>query len=89
VSPAHCAFETQGTHAPAPTSHTGVAPTQRVPLPAEHWLQAPEGWQAGVVPPHSLSPVQARQAWNAGSQTGVAPEQSASARQATHAPAAA
>ena len=28
---------------------------------AEHWPQAPPGWHAGVAPPHSLSPPQARQ----------------------------
>ena len=33
----------------------------RLALPSEHWPQAPDGWQAGVAPPHSLSPVQARQ----------------------------
>jgi hypothetical protein len=55
-------------------------------LLAEHWPQEPEPWQAGVAPPHSLSPVQARQVWKATSQTGVAPEQSASARQRTQVP---
>jgi hypothetical protein len=50
-------------------------------------VQAPPGWQAGVMPPHSLSPAQARQAWNAGSQIGAWPEQSASARQPTQVPA--
>jgi hypothetical protein len=60
---------------------------QSVALPAEHWPQAPPGWQAGVDPPHSLSPAQARQVWNAGSQIGAAPPQSASARQGTHVPA--
>jgi hypothetical protein len=44
-----------------------------VVLPAEHWPQAPEGWQAGVAPPQSLSPAQARQAWTDVSQTGVVP----------------
>jgi hypothetical protein len=55
-------------------------------FPAEHWPQAPDGWQAGLAPPHSLSPLQARQVWNATSQTGVVPEQSASARQRTQVP---
>ena len=41
-------------------------------LPAEHWPQVPPGWQAGVAPPHSLSPLHARQVCDAGSQTGVA-----------------
>ena len=55
-------------------------------LLAEHWPQAPDPWQAGLEPPHSLSPEQARQVWKATSQTGVAPEQSASARQRTQVP---
>jgi hypothetical protein len=54
-----------------------------VALPAEHCLQAPDAWQAGVVPPHSLSPLQARQVRKAGSQTGVAPPQSALAMHPT------
>jgi hypothetical protein len=41
---------------------------------AEHSPQAPDGWQAGVLPPHSPSPAQARQALAARSHTGVAPE---------------
>ena len=64
-------------------------PVQAVELEAEHWPQAPPGWQAGVAPSHSESPPQARQVWNAASQTGVAPEQSASARHGTQVPAAA
>ena len=52
---------------------TGVAPEQAVALLAEHWAQAPEAWQAGVAPPHSPSPAQARQAWVAVLQTGVVP----------------
>ena len=60
---------------------------QSVEFVAEHWPHAPPGWQAGVVPPpHSESPAQARQLWNAGSQTGAEPPQSASARQGTHVP---
>jgi hypothetical protein len=86
VVPPHWAFDVHGTQAPAATLHTGVAPVHLVPFPAEHWPQAPPGWQAGVAAPHSLSPVQARQVWNAGSQTGVAPEQSASARHLTQVP---
>jgi hypothetical protein len=42
-----------------------------VALLAEHWPQAPVGWQAGVAPPHSLSPPQARQVCVAVLQTGV------------------
>ena len=56
-----------------------------VALPAEHWPQAPDVWQAGVLPLHSLSPLQARQVRKAGSQTGVVPPQSAFARQPTQA----
>jgi hypothetical protein len=86
VASPHCAFDVQGTHTPTTTWQTGVAPPQRVAFAAEHWPQAPPGWQAGVMPPHSLSPAQARHARNAGSQMGVAPEQSASARQPTQVP---
>ncbi len=42
-------------------------------LPSEHWPHAPEGWQAGVDPPHSLSPVQARQVCVARLHTGAMP----------------
>jgi len=42
-------------------------------LPSEHWPQAPPGWQAGVAPPHSPSPAQARQVCVAALQTGVVP----------------
>ena len=54
-----------------------------VAFPAEHCPHAPLGWQAGVVPPHSVSPLQARQVRKAGSQTGVVPPQSALATQPT------
>jgi hypothetical protein len=50
-----------------------VAPPQALALVAEHWPQAPPGWQAGVAPPHSPSPAQARQVWVAVLQTGVLP----------------
>ena len=83
VVPLQSALERQWTHFPAPVSQRGVAPVHWTLLPAEHWPQAPELWQAGVAPPHSLSPEQARQAWNAGSHTGVAPEQSESVTQRT------
>jgi hypothetical protein len=53
---------------------------------AEHWPQAPVGWQAGVVPPHSPSPAQARQVWAATLQTGVTPPHSAFEMQLTHVP---
>jgi hypothetical protein len=84
VLPEQSAFPTQGTQVPEPTSHTGAVPMHSVALPAEHWPHAPLGWQAGVVPPHSLSPPQPRHTWNAGSQIGVAPPQSALPRQPTH-----
>jgi hypothetical protein len=41
---------------------------------AEHSPQAPDAWQAGVAPPHSPSPAQARHVLLATSHTGVAPE---------------
>ena len=63
-----------------------MAPVHWVLLLAEHWPQAPVVSQAGVAPPHSLSPEQARQVWNATSHTGVDPLQSASAVQRTQVP---
>ena len=53
---------------------------------AEHCPQAPDGWQAGVVPPHSPSPAQARQAAVARSHTGVAPPHCAFEVHATQTP---
>jgi hypothetical protein len=53
---------------------------------AEHWPHEPDGWQAGVVPPHSLSPAQARQVWVVVLQTGVAPPHWAFEVQGTHVP---
>ena len=85
VAPEQSALAMQRTQVPEPTSHTGVAPVHAAALPAEHWPQRPLGWQAGVAPPHSLSPPHARQVRNAGSQIGVAPPQSALTRQPTHA----
>jgi hypothetical protein len=40
---------------------------------AEHWPHEPPGWQAGVAPPHSLSPPHARQLCVLRLQIGVAP----------------
>jgi len=71
--PAHCAFDTHGTHVALATSHAGVAPPQRLAFVAEQTPQAPDAWQAGVAPPQSPSPAHARQAWVAALQTGVAP----------------
>ena len=85
--PEQSAFARQVTQVPAVVRQSGVAPVQRSELPAEHWPQVPPGWQAGVAPPHSLSPLHARQLCDAGSQTGVAPEQSPFDRQPTHIPA--
>ena len=79
----HCAEVTQTTHVPLDGLQTGVAVAHCVALLAEQMPQAPPGWQAGVAPPQSLSPLQPRQIWKAGSQTGVAPPQSAAVRQPT------
>jgi hypothetical protein len=84
--PAHCAFDVQVTQVPVGVWQRGVVPVHASEFDAEHWPQAPPGWQAGVAPPHSESPAQARHVWNAGSQTGDAPEQSASARHGTQVP---
>jgi len=58
-------------------------------LVAEHWPQAPDGWQAGVAPPHSPSPAQARQVWVATLQIGVVLPHSAFDRHGTQTPPAA
>ena len=84
--PEQSAFARQVTHVPAVVKQRGVAPVQRSELPAEHWPQAPPGWQPGVAPPHSLSPLQARQLCDAGSQTGVAPPHSALTTHGTQVP---
>jgi hypothetical protein len=73
VVPPHCALEVQETQLPAAVLHTGVAPEHWAELVAEHWPQAPDGWQAGAAPPHSLSPAQARQLCVVVLHTGVAP----------------
>ena len=57
-------------------------------LPAEHCPQAPEGWQAGVAPPQSLSAAQARQRCVAVLQTGVVPPHWAFVLQLAHTPSA-
>jgi hypothetical protein len=61
-------------------------PVHFVAFPAEHCPHEPPGWQAGDAADivHSLSPPQARHVRNEGSQTGVEPPQSASARHPTH-----
>ena len=67
----------------------GSAPVQRAAFVAEHSPHAPEGSQAGVVPPHSPSPAQARHALIERSHTGVAPPHWALDVQGTHTPRAA
>ena len=59
---------------------------QRFVLVAEHWPHAPVDWQAGVAPPHSLSPAHARQMCAATLQTGVVPPHSAFELQFTQVP---
>jgi hypothetical protein len=83
---AHCAFDVQVTQEPVAVWQRGVVPVQATEFVGEHWPQAPPGWQAGVAPPHSPSPAQARHVWNEGSQTGDEPLQSASARHGTQVP---
>jgi phosphoglucomutase len=73
VVPPHWAFDVQGTQVALAVSQAGVAPVHAVALVAEHCAQAPLAWQAGVAPPQSVSPAQARQAWAVVLQTGVAP----------------
>jgi hypothetical protein len=76
----------QATQVPGATSQIGVAPAHPVELVLEHWPQAPDGWQAGVAPPHSLSPLQARQACAVVLHTGVEPPHCALAMQPTQLP---
>jgi hypothetical protein len=67
-----------------------VVPVQSAAFVDEHWPHAPEGWQAGVDPPHSLSPPHPRHRCRLPSQTGaVGLPQSALARQDTQVPVAA
>ncbi len=61
VVPPHWAFDVHGTQVPVVVKQTGVAPLHAVALVAEHCPQAPLGSQAGVAPPQSPSPAQARQ----------------------------
>ena len=85
--PLHCVADRQPTQLPALVRQYGVAPVHSVPFVLEHWPQLPEGWHAGVEPPHSPSPEQPRQAWKVASHLGADIGQSPSARQATHVPA--
>ena len=50
-----------------------MPPVQATLFENEHWPQAPDGSQAGVAPPHSLSPPQARQVCVVVLHTGVMP----------------
>jgi hypothetical protein len=63
-----------------------VAPEHLLALVAEHCAQAPDAWQAGVDPPHSPSPPQARQTCVAVLHTGVVPLHWALEVQGTHVP---
>ena len=60
-----------------------MAPLQAEALVAEHWPQEPLGSQAGVAPPHSPSPAQARQVCVAVLQIGFVPEHCALVRHGT------
>ncbi|HVR01005.1 MAG TPA: hypothetical protein VMT47_02640 [Polyangia bacterium] len=86
VAPPHCALVRHPTQLPTGTSQTEVAPTQRRALLAEQAPHEPPGWQAGVAPPQSESPAQARHARDVRSHTGKEPPQSASPVQPTHVP---
>jgi len=74
------------THVPLDAWQSGFVPVHSVVFVAEHWPHAPEPWQAGVAPPHSLSPAQARQTCADTLQTGVTPPHSAFELQFTQVP---
>lgn len=76
-------FCRQPTHTPAATLQSGVAPAHCVWLVAEHWPQAPLGWQAGVAPLQLASLVHGPQVCVPVLQTGVVPPQSALERHCT------
>jgi hypothetical protein len=59
-------------------------PVHFVVLVAEHWPQAPLGWQAGVAPGHWASLAHGLQTCTVVSQTGVVPPQLAFEVQGTH-----
>ena len=86
VVPEQSALARHETQVPVDVRQSGVPPVQRSELFAEHWPHVPPGWHAGVAPPHSLSPLHARQVWDDGSQTGVAPAQSALTMHGTQVP---
>jgi hypothetical protein len=76
----------QATQLPLDAWQSGLVPVHSVVFVAEHWPQAPLVWQAGVAPPHSPSPAQARQVCAATLQTGVTPPHSAFEMQLTQVP---
>jgi hypothetical protein len=73
ATPLHWALDVHGTHVPVVVRQAGVLPVHLVALVAEQAPQAPEGWQAGLAPPHSPSPEQARQVCVDRLHTGAAP----------------
>jgi hypothetical protein len=64
-----------------------VAPVHSAVFVGEHCPQAPDDWQAGVAPPQSPSPAQARQVCVVVLQIGVAPPHCALEVHGTHDPA--
>jgi len=76
----------QAAQLPTLVRQYGVAPVHSVVLVVEHCPHAPDGWHAGVAPPHSPSPEQPRQVWKVASQRGAAAGQSPSARHDTQLP---
>jgi hypothetical protein len=62
VAPPHWLEFKHCTQVAVLVSQTAVVPVHCEVLVAEHWPHAPDAWQAGVAPPQSLSPPQARQA---------------------------
>jgi hypothetical protein len=85
--PLHCAFDVQGTQVAVTVSQAGVGTVHLVALVAEQIPQAPLPWQAGVAPPQSVSPAQARQVCVVVLQTGAAPPHCAFDVQGTQVPA--
>jgi hypothetical protein len=86
VEPPHWAFDRHGTQVADAVKQTGVAPLHALALVAEHWPHAPDAWQAGVAPPHSPSPAQARQVCVPVLQTGAVPPHWAFDTHGTHVP---
>jgi hypothetical protein len=80
------ALAKHATQVPCATSQIGVPPVHALALVLEHWPHAPEVWQAGVPPPHSLSPLQARQTCAVVLHTGAEPLHCALAMQPTQVP---